>query len=187
MSQPELQKKVAGELDRLQLDYMLTGSIAAGLHGHVRATHDIDIVTHLPLGKVKPLVASFPPPVYYLDEGAIRAAMRDETMFNLIVPADDDKVDFWMLKRFGHDQVRFARRQQRMFDGVPLMVTTPEDTILSKLEWAKLSGGSEKQLFDCVRVYEVQFPNLDMAYLLEWIQKLRLDDLWQRLLRDAQP
>ncbi len=187
MSQPELLKKVAGELDRLEIAYMLTGSIAAGMHGHIRATHDIDMVVQLPPGKVKPLIEAFPPPKYYLDEGAIRSALRDESMFNLIVPADDDKVDFWMLKRVGHDKVRFSRRQRRMFDCVPLMVTTAEDTILSKLEWSRLCGGSEKQHFDCVCVYEVQLPNLDLAYLEDAARSLDLIDQLKRVQTEAKP
>ncbi len=187
MSQPELLKKVACELDRLEIAYMLTGSIAAGVHGHIRATHDIDIVVQMSPGKVTPLVEAFSPPTYYLDEGAVRSAIRDESMFNLIVPADDDKVDFWILKRAGHDKTRFARRQRRMFDGVPLMVTSAEDTILSKLEWSRLCGGSEKQHFDCVRVYEVQLPNLDLAYLEDAARSLDLIEQLKRVQIEAKP
>jgi len=36
-----------------------------------------------------------------------------------------------------------------------IWVSSPEDTILAKLRWANLSGGSEKQFIDALRVYEV--------------------------------
>ncbi len=38
-------------------------------------------------------------------------------------------------------------------------------TILAKLRWAKLSGGSEKQFTDALRVFEVQAGELDLDYL----------------------
>ena len=70
--------------------------------------------------------------------------------------------------------------------GISFYVSTPEDTILAKLRWAKMSGGSEKQFQDALRVYEVQFERLDMAYLGKWIHELNLDSLWSRLIEEAE-
>ena len=61
---------------------------------------------------------------------------------------------------------------------MPILVSSPEDTILMKLRWAKISGGSEKQLTDALRVYEIQFGKLDRAYLHEWSVKLRVERLF---------
>jgi hypothetical protein len=36
--------------------------------------------------------------------------------------------------------------------GLEMQVSSPEDTILAKLRWAKLLGGSEKQITDALRV-----------------------------------
>jgi len=67
-----------------------------------------------------------------------------------------------------------------------LVVSSPEDTILAKLRWAKLSGGSEKQFRDALRVYEVQHPNLDLVYLQQWALQLSVSYLWARLRNEAQ-
>jgi hypothetical protein len=64
-------------------------------------------------------------------------------------------------------------------------VSSPEDTILMKLPWAKLSGGSEKQFIDAVRVYEVQYEKLDREYLREWTLKLGLESEMKRLMAEA--
>jgi hypothetical protein len=48
---------------------------------------------------------------------------------------------------------------------VGVWMAKPDDLILSKLQWARMSGGSEKQMGDAVSVYEVQFPILDQSYL----------------------
>ena len=66
-----------------------------------------------------------------------------------------------------------------------VMVSSPEDTILAKLRWAKLSGGSEKQFTDALRVYEVQSGKLDMNYLNAWASDLDIDSLLQRLLKES--
>jgi len=67
-----------------------------------------------------------------------------------------------------------------------MQVSTPEDTILVKLRWAKLSGGSEKQFIDALRVYEVQYGNLDLNYLDHWVKKLEIEPLWKQLLDEAE-
>ena len=95
------------------------------------------------------------------------------------------KVDFWILKDLPFDALRFARKRPETAWGIVLKVSTPEDTILAKLRWAKQSGGSEKQFTDALRIYEVQYPLLDMAYLDEWAGRLNVSDLWARLKSEA--
>jgi len=56
---------------------------------------------------------------------------------------------------------------------------------LAKLHWANLAGGSEKQFSDALRVYEVQYGNLDLNYLEQWVQELDLDTFWSRLKKEA--
>jgi hypothetical protein len=73
-------------------------------------------------------------------------------MFNLMDTSEGDKVDFWMLTSDPFDRSRFERKQAEEPFGTKMNVSTQEDTILAKLKWAKLSGGSEKQLIDAVRV-----------------------------------
>ena len=63
MSQQELLKKIVGALDRVGIEYMLTGSFASSLQGEPRSTHDIDFVVALQLKAVKELVRVFPPAV----------------------------------------------------------------------------------------------------------------------------
>src|SRR3990170_1887806 len=45
----------------------------------------------------------------------------------------------------------------------------------------QLSGGSEKQFTDALRVYEVQFEKLDMNYMEYWAKKLDVEPIWKRL------
>lgn len=66
------------------------------------------------------------------------------------------------------------------------IVSSPEDTILAKLRWAKMAGGSEKHFIDALRVYEVQYERLDMGYIDRWAQKLGVEGLWKRIKDEAE-
>jgi hypothetical protein len=83
-------------------------------------------------------------------------------------------------------QSRFLRKISEEFIGLKMLISSPEDTILAKLRWAKLSGGSEKQFTDALRVYEVQYGKLDIDYLEQWAKKLNVESLWKRLVDEAE-
>jgi hypothetical protein len=68
---------------------------------------------------------------------------------------------------------------------VEVSISSPEDTILAKLRWAELSGGSEKQFKDALHVFEVQRASLEMPYLNDWAARLGVAPLWQRLQQEA--
>ncbi len=186
MSQQELLKKVIQALDESRIQYMITGSVVSSLQGEPRFTHDIDMVIAIQKSVVKKLVEVFPPPDFYLDEYTILDAINMQSMFNLIYVKEGDKVDFWILTDEPFDQSRFSRRYSEKFMGIEMQVSTPEDTILAKLRWAKLSGGSEKQFIDALRVYEVQYGKLDIDYLEHWAKKLDIESLWKRVLDEAE-
>ncbi len=186
MPQSELLKLVLQVLEKLGIEFMITGSFASSLQGEPRATHDIDLVVSLPAGAVPALVTAFPPDQFYLDAESVHEALRTQRMFNLIDFRGGGKVDFWILTGEPFDQSRFARRRKREFLGADAWYSSPEDTILAKLRWAKLSGGSEKQFRDALRVYEIQSSQLDQSYLEEWAAKLEVDELWNALKSAAQ-
>lgn len=186
MSQQELLKKVIQTLDDAGIQYMVTGSVASSLQGEPRSTHDIDLVVAIKEADAKKLVKAFPSPAFYLDEGSIINAINRQGMFNLIDVTSGDKVDFWMLTNEPFDRSRFARRYAEEVGGMRITVSSPEDTILAKLRWAKLSGGSEKQFTDALRVYEIQFGKLDMDYLRSWAKMLGIESMLQRLQEEAE-
>lgn len=108
-------------------------------------------------------------------------------MFNLLDVKNGDKVDFWLLTTSNFDQSRFERKYEQEFEGYKLKVSSPEDTILAKLNWAKMSGGSQKQFTDAIRIYELQFDTLDKAYIHAWAKELEVEELWQKLQDEANP
>jgi hypothetical protein len=186
MSQQELLKKIIQKLDQAGIRYMITGSVVSSLQGEPRSTHDIDIVIAIQESNVDKLVATFSPPDFYLDKESILDAINKPSMFNLIFVSEGYKVDFWVLTDDPFDQSRFSRKYTEEFLGLKVQVSSPEDTILAKLRWARLSGGSEKQFTDALRVYEVQYGKLDIDYLKLWVKKLNVESLWKRLTKEAE-
>ncbi len=187
MSQQKLLKKVIDVLDSAKVDYMVTGSVASSLQGEPRATHDIDLVVDIRTSAVRSVAQAFQMPDYYLDEETMLDAINRSGMFNLIDVNNGDKVDFWILTNDPFDQSRFLRRYTEEFMGTTFQVSKPEDTILAKLRWAKMSGGSEKQFTDALRVYEVQYEQLNLLYLENWVKQLEVDEFWQQLQQNATP
>lgn len=153
MPQQELLKKVIQALDETGIEYMVTGSVVSSLQGEPRTTHDIDIIVAIQKDAAKKMVDYFPSPGFYLDEESIIDAIKRRGMFNLIDVHSGDKVDFWLLTDEPFDKSRFTRKYIEKVLGIEINVSSPEDTILMKLRWAKQSGGSEKQFTDALRVY----------------------------------
>jgi len=185
MSQQELLARVVQALNHAGIDYMVTGSLVSSLQGEPRSTHDIDFVISAKREMVGALIEAFPPPDYYLDQESVKEAVSRRDMFNLIDVKSGDKADFWILTDESFDLSRFARKYKEDVLGMTLKVSSPEDTILAKLRWAELSGGSEKQFVDALRVYEVQSGKLDMEYLEKWAKELSVHSYLQRIKNEA--
>jgi len=186
VSQQELLNKVIQTLEQTGIQYMLTGSLVSSLQGEPRSTYDIDVVIAIQNSQVDELVEAFPPVDFYLDKESIFDAIEKRTMFNLIDLKAGSKVDFWILTEEPFDKSRFSRRHSEEFMGMKMQVSSPEDTILAKLRWAKISGGSEKQFTDALRIYEVQYGRLDIDYIEYWVRELEIESLWKRLKNEAE-
>jgi len=57
-------------------------------------------------------------------------------------------------------------------------ITSAEDLVIAKLEWAKI-GGSDRQIEDVVGILRVQKETLDAAYVEGWVRSLGLAEQWQ--------
>ena len=167
-------------LDASNVPFMIAGSFASTAHGLPRTTHDVDIVIDPPgLVELDALVASMDPDLYYVDAGTARDALKRRSTFNVIDLASGWKVDFILRKDRAFSREEFARRVKVTMLGLPIFVTSPEDTIVAKLEWSKQAGGSERQRRDVAGILATSGESLDRGYVEHWIRTLDLDDEWQ--------
>ena len=99
------------------------------------------------------------------------------TTFNIIDEASGFKADLIVRKERPFSRTEFSRRIRVSLLGQMLEMATPEDVILSKLEWSK-RGSSERQREDALHVARTQGEKLDLAYLEKWFHELGVSDLW---------
>ena len=93
-------------------------------------------------------------------------------------------MDLIVRKDRPYSREELRRRRLIDFAGRPCWFASPEDTILTKLEWSKI-GESERQFRDAVGVARVQGNNLDLEYLRCWADSIGIRHLLDELLRQV--
>lgn len=182
-SREEFLERIVALLEAAGIPYMLSGSLAAAFHGEPRATNDIDLVIDSDAARLAAFVAGLDERFYASPDAAAEAARR-RGMFNVIDTTTGWKADLIVRKDRPYSLCEFDRRRAVEFMGRRYFLVSPEDSILSKLEWCKL-GESERQFRDALQVAAVMGPALDLAYLRRWAAELGVADLLDRLLADA--
>lgn len=179
MSVPDVFRRITAALDRVGISYMLSGSFASAHYGAPRSTQDIDLIIEATPEQLRALLQNMPTGQYYVDPDAAFEAHRRQSMFNVIDQATGWKIDFIIRKSRPFSRIEFDRRQQVTVHGVSLFMTTPEDTIVSKLEWAKL-GQSQRQIEDVVAILRARRETLDYAYVERWTTELGIQQEWKQ-------
>jgi len=166
-------------LDGAAIPFMVAGSFASTAHGVPRTTQDIDVVIDPPsIEALEVLLRSMPPDAYYVDADAARDALRRRSMFNAVDMTTAWKVDFIVRKNRPFSREEFARRARTSILGVPVFTASPEDTIIAKLEWSAMSGGSERQRRDVAGIVATIGEALDRAYIERWVDEMSLGAEW---------
>ncbi len=181
---PEALQRIAAELDRAEIDYMLTGSFASVFYGSPRSTQDIDLVIAANSAQLQAFVETLPRSEYYVEMDAALEALQRESLFNIIDLKTSWKIDMIIRKSRAFSREEFGRRQLANVEGVSLHVASAEDIILAKLEWAKL-GESQRQIEDAAGILKIRGDSLDASYLEKWVDDLGLTPQWDEARRTA--
>lgn len=185
----EVTLKVTDVFEQLGVPYLIGGSLASTLYGMVRTTQDSDIVAEMRFEHVRSFVSALQDE-FYIDEEMIANAIGRNSSFNIIHRESIFKVDVFIPRPRPFLQSQLARAQKQTFTfekEVSAKFATPEDTILSKLEWYRMGGEvSDRQWRDILGVLKTRAGELDLAYLRKWAKELRVDDLLERALREAE-
>lgn len=184
----EVLAQVTGRLEALSIPYMVTGSIASSYHGKPRATHDADVVIDPTSEALTRLVSDLVAAGFYVDRETAKDALRRRRQFNAIHMSSACKLDLIVRKERPFSREELGRRQRAdLGGGVVVDLATAEDTIVSKLEWARKAGESEKQISDAAGVVDVRGRDLDRRYIERWAKALGVLDLWRRVAAGRSP
>lgn len=169
---------IVTRLNKAEIPYMFTGSIATNFYATPRMTRDVDVIIELRETDVDHLCSLFEAD-FYVDRDTVLNAVKKNGMFNMIHYESVFKVDFIVRKDDKYRREEFKRRKQIVFEYMELYVVTPEDLVLSKLYWAKDSL-SELQLGDVKNLLQ-NVKNLDEDYLKQWIIYLDIEKLFRKV------
>lgn len=175
--------------EELDIAYLIGGSMASIIHGKPRLTNDVDLVANIKEHQVSALVAALQEE-FYIDEMAIRRAIRERSMFNILYLETMFKADIyiWRGDAWAREQMRQRQAERLIEDDESTIrqVSNAETTVLQKLWWFRRGGKvSEKQWSDILGVLEVKSNSLDYDYLKHWAAELGVADLLVRAFDDA--
>jgi len=187
----EALRPVAKIFDALSIPYYIGGSIASSIYGLARATMGVDLIASIKQRHIEPLKDELEGQ-YYIDADMILKAIRSSSSFNLIHLDTTIKIDVFISKGDVYEREVFKRKRKDTLDeeapGSEFYFSSPEDTILNKLQWYDMGErSSERQWLDIIGILKVQNALLDKDYLSKWAKKLQLLELLEKAYQEAFP
>ncbi len=174
---------VAALLERLGIPYHVGGSVASSAHGMYRASADIDFIIDPTADQLEDLARALESE-FYVSRPAMAEALAQRRSFNAIHEQTSFKIDFFV-KGTGPFDAEELRRSIRQIVGEErkheILLKSPEDTVLRKLEWFRRGGEvSERQWQDVLSILAAARGHLDEAHLNRWSRELDVADLLDR-------
>jgi len=169
LTELDILRDVTRKFEQLNVQYMLTGSLAMSYYSQPRMTRDIDLVVNISKTSVKKMETLFTPD-YYISIDSVINAIDNEFMFNLIHTESSIKVDCIVRKQEEYRITEFERRRKIRLTDFDIYIVSKEDLIISKLIWFKESN-SELQKRDIKNLLVSGYNN---DYLQKWIGRLNV-------------
>ena len=184
----EVTLKVTGAFEELGVPYLIGGSLASTLHGMVRTTQDSDVIAEMRPEHIQPFVLALQDE-FYTDEEMIADSIQHNSSFNIIHRETMFKVDVFIPSPRPFLQAQFDRAQRQTFSfetEISAKFASPEDIVLSKLEWYRMGGEvSDRQWRDILGVLKTRAGELDLEYLRNWAVEINVSDLLERALKES--
>ncbi|NUN48147.1 MAG: hypothetical protein HUU15_04870 [Candidatus Brocadiae bacterium] len=181
MNGDDVVRRVIDGLDRIGVDYMVVGSYASNAWGRPRGSYDADLVVRTSEADTRRIREEFQDE-FALEPEALARDLAAGRMFNLIPRSGYFKVDLIPLRDTEFAREEFSRRRRVSALGREVFMASPEDTILSKLDWYRKGNQvSARQVEDARDIYTLQRSALNEAYLDEWAHKLGIEDALARV------
>lgn len=181
MEYQEILVTLSKSFNKYKLNYFVSGSLAVSFYGRQRASHDFDFLFEVSkkdqenfLSSLKELPADFS-----YDTESVVSSLSSGVQTNILYIPEGLKIDFWFTSKTPFDRSRFKNKKKVEIFNQIIYFSSPEDTILIKLDWYKKSQ-SDRHLEDAASVFQIQ-KNLDHKYLSLWAKKLNVENYLKQL------
>lgn len=161
------------KMQRLGIEYMVTGSYAMAAYGEIRMTRDVDVVVAMTAGDAQRFFHVFSDE-YYVSHASMQRAIERRSMFNLVSNRHGGKIDCIIPKDDEFARASFGRRYRVRVSDLEFWTTTREDLIVAKVRLAS-DTRSEMQIRDIANLTSRTY---DAEYVTGWIGRLGLGDIW---------
>lgn len=162
--------RVTAALERANVPYALTGSVASSIHGEPFTSTDVDFVVEMTPSQAE-IVARELRPGFYAEADMLRGAALNRGFVNIVDNASGMKADISVLSDSAYHRALMQRRVAIRRGKDSFWVVSPEDIILMKLVWRRESR-SQKQWDNALSVVRVKGARLDWKYLHAWADML---------------
>jgi hypothetical protein len=160
----ELIARIAVELKKAGLPYMIIGGQAVLLHGSPRLTKDIDIILGVDVGLLETVL----PVISLMGLDVIPGDFRAFAERTSVLPARDKqsgiRVDF-IFSFTPYESQAIKRAGSILLGGTEVMFASVEDVIIHKI-----FAGRSRDMED-VRSMLIKNPDVDTAYIRTWLDE----------------
>jgi hypothetical protein len=168
-------------LNKYNIRYFITGSVASIVYGEPRLTHDIDLVVYLNTSQVDDLLKAFPSDEFYCPPKEIIIAELNRNSrghFNLIHHETGFKADIYFTGKEELQNWAMLNSKQIDFAGGKINIAPPEYVIIKKLEFFK-EGNAQKHLSDIRSMLNNSSEIIDFSLLHNLISEKSLTAEWE--------
>jgi hypothetical protein len=187
MPEPDFVGLFTVPLEKLRLQYMITGATGAILYGQPRLTNDLDLVLELPSAEIGRLHASFSESDFYIPPAeviAVEVARSQRGHFNVIHHESGFKADIYTVGLDPLHHWALPLRRRLSHGTGEISIAPPEYIILRKLEYFR-EGGSAKHPSDIKAILHASGGSLDRPAIQSWADRLGLNEIWKQVQADT--
>lgn len=187
MQPPELLEVFILPLEKSNIDYLITGSVASIIYGEPRLTHDVDMLLFFSQSKISQLLSLFPDHSFYCPPKeviALEMKRAQHAHFNLIhhksglkadcYPHTGDKLELWAFNN---------RERIKLSDALSIWLAPPEYVIVRKMQFYR-DGGSQKHVKDIKSIMQSGNKSLNDTMMQNWVSTLKLESIWDEIQKE---
>jgi len=166
----KLLEKITAIFKKLDIQYMISGSMAMNFYSVSRATRDIDIVVHMQEKDINNFIDNLNN--FYFNKDTIIKETRNLGMYNIIDLESGFKIDIILLKNTEYFKEAFSNKLIKKDLGFEIDVISLEDLIIAKLLWIQQLQ-SERQKEDIKML--LNNTNTNIEYIIKWVDALNIN------------